>query len=145
MTLARHLQLLRSVFTDQPRSPPTRASIAVAIRDALDMHANSRAGQRTFALSKDEAQKLHMIWRRLWQCLKRCQMSRDYATNTLKACFDTAGAVAHKEESDQELQTCVVDSSQDEKPQPQPPAKRRRLSRKILCFCGFGRFTTTGS
>ena len=72
-------------------------------------------------------------------------MSRDYATNTLKVCFDTAGVVADKEESDQELQTCVVDSSEDEKPQPQSPAKRRRLHTRSLVFLWTRRFTTTGS
>ena len=86
--ISRHEALLAAIFDLFPLPPLTRMCIVPALRDGIDRHFDSVGPcHAKFARSKDEAEKIHMIWRYVYSALHRSDGSRCYALSRMKQCF----------------------------------------------------------
>ena len=133
--LSRHLKELRELFSAVPRAPPSRASLAPAICGGLE-RASEFPAEGSFQYSKDEAEKLCMIWRYVRDSLTRGRTSRDFALNTLKAIFLEAGDPGPAADEACEVGSSETEVEQEPPREPEPPREapqpvpRRRLARK---------------
>ena len=135
--LTRHEILLTKTFTSFPRGPPSKSSVACALRDGAnavcDDHRDVMPPSK-FAWSRDEAEKLLMAWRYVWLYAGRSEGSRCLALGRLKACFlqhakrTALDDVYHSSGSDTEVvdpevveAEADVDSSDPEVVQEDPP------------------------
>ena len=133
--LSRHLKELRELFSAVPRAPPSRASLAPAICGGLE-RASEFPAEGSFQYSKDEAEKLCMIWRYVRDSLTRGRTSRDFALNTLKAIFLEAGDPGPAADEACEVGSSETEVEQEPPREPEPPREapqpvpRRRLAKK---------------
>ena len=88
-TLSRCRDFFQEVLKEFPHGPPVQASL----ERALLLYSKSPdcmvAAQRSPTWARDEAEKIHMCWRFVWNCWKRSKNSRNYTMSRLKSTLDT--------------------------------------------------------
>ena len=98
-TLGRYLEFFSAIFRVFDHGPPCVGSLEKALCAYGASEDRMNAAHSSMVWAKDEAVKIHMCWRFVWNCWKRSRGSRDYVLSKLKSFFNKEGLVSDSEDA----------------------------------------------
>ena len=99
-TLAKYVELVSDVFRLFSHGPPCVGSIEKCLCQYGASRHRIQVAHACASWAKDEAVKIHMCWRFVWNCWKRSPTSRNYTLSRLKALFSSEALLSDSEDND---------------------------------------------
>ena len=99
-TLAKYVELFSDVFRLFSHGPPCVGSIEKCLCQYGASRHRIQVAHACASWAKDEAVKIHMCWRFVWNCWKRSPTSRNYTFSQLKALFSSEALLSDSEDND---------------------------------------------